>query len=58
MSKIKNILWTEPVVFLSIANGLAVLLAKEHFIASWIPLVVLVITTPIARAAVQPKQNG
>lgn len=55
MKKLADILWTEPVVILSASVGVTGVLAKEHVISGWIPLVLLAVVTPIQRALVTPE---
>lgn len=57
MSKIINIFWREPVVTLSITTGTAAVLAEQHLIPAWVPLIVLAVVTPIQRAAVIPVRH-
>jgi hypothetical protein len=58
VSRILKVFWNEPVVTLSCATGAAGVLAEQHIIAPWIPLLVLVIVTPLQRVLVTPKGNG
>jgi hypothetical protein len=53
--KLVDILWSEPVVTLSVSVGVTGVLAKEHIISGWIPLVLLAVVTPIQRALVTPE---
>lgn len=59
MSKVIKVFWNEPVITLSCATGAAGVLAEQHIIPAWIPLVVLAVVTPIQRHFVTPvKSNG
>lgn len=49
-------LWREPVVVLGSITGAVLVLSQEHIIASWIPLVVLAVVTPIQRALSEPRE--
>lgn len=54
MKRVIKILYTEPVAFLAVTVGVTTLLAKEHIIAGWIPLVALALSAGISRALVEP----
>lgn len=54
MRVVAKILYTEPVAFLTVLVGVTTLLAKEHIIAGWIPLLALAISAGINRALVEP----
>lgn len=58
MSKIAKIFWSEPVVTLSCATGAAGVLAEQHLIPIWVPILVLAVVTPLQRFFVTPKGNG
>jgi hypothetical protein len=57
MSKLARILWTEPIVVLSAATGVTAVLAEQHLVPGWIPLVVLAAATPIQRSLVIPTRK-
>lgn len=55
MKRITVTLSNEPVVVLAIVTGVVSVLAKEHIVPAWIPLVVLAVATPVQRAMVSPR---
>lgn len=57
MKRILVVLYTEPVVVLGIATGVSAFLAKQGIVAAWVPLLVLAVATPIARALVSPEKR-
>ena len=57
MSKIAKILWNNPVVTLSVAIGVTGVLAEQHLVPSWVPLVVLAAVTPVQRSLVTPTHK-
>lgn len=54
MQKIAALIYSEPVVTLTVVTGTTAVLANEHIIAGWIPLVALAVCTPIQRGLVTP----
>lgn len=58
MKRVAEILYSEPVAFLSVLVGVTTLLAKEGLIAGWIPLVALAVAAGIQRGLVEPLKGN
>jgi hypothetical protein len=54
VKKIAKLLWNEPVIILGIVAGITSILAREHVVPPYVPLITLAITTSIQRAVVSP----
>ena len=55
MKRIATALYSEPVIFLGVIQGVLTALAAESVITGWIPVVSLTAIVPLQRRFVSPK---